>query len=978
MSRQNALKCRCAVLLKIVAFGIVLVASVLTAPMLFGQESRLVSAILEHSGDDYEKLLKAISEHEVLLRKYSDSDFAPTVMFQLAELYSRKAEIQFDREMAKYDKDLEKFDRGELKNEPITPRISFRESIELLYRLLSSYPRLDFRDRVLYLLAKSHLDEGNREKARQFFEEIIDSFPQSQIAMESHFRLGEYHFDKRDFNKAIAHYKNLVNEWDSPYFDMSLYKLGWSYYNINKYVDAIGTFIYLIEDISMVEEANSETMGKSKTDLRNEAIDYIASCFTEYEGPQKAKAFLQSRKDKDYTLTILLRIGELYQKRNYYPETIETYETLLELYPFYEQAPELYKLIVRNYEADDRVEEANKIREEIVRKFGPSGPWLTFYPEGEVRTKALDMAREAMFELGTFYQAQAQKKGRAREYRMAVDKYQEFLEIFPNASNTATVNYYLAECLYESGDYAAAADAYHDVAIKYDSSEYKQEAANNRILCYYKLCGTEQILDSLTVYIDEFLGTAEILPVKVADHFEMKLLQACNDFVRMLPDSKWYDQVLMKYGETLHKLNAFDAAAKVYIKVVESGTQEPYHLQAALNAAQCYYDGNRLEQAEMWFRNVAEHYPDSTRYVAKAQKMASSTQFKLAEQTSENGDALSAAKMYYDISKSASDPQIRLRALFEAAGQYQKANDLTKAALAYEELAQLHPSAELADEALYKAAGLREMSEQWEVAAADYLKLVDGYSNSEYAPRALKNAAICYENKEDWYTAERVYRRYATTFTEDLGELLEVMYKIGEMSYNLGNMKLAVDGFRQTVTAHKQLRSREALVDDYFPAKAQFMIGEVEFNEYKDLEIRPPLDKNLQRKKLKFKRVFEEYKNTLEYQVADWSTAASYRIGMAFEEFGRALIESPRPNGLDEEQAKLYEQKLSESAMPYRQKALETYRKNVLQAEKNQVENMWVEESRKRMNTLTIELGLRGRPGVESTNTEDNQQGESD
>jgi len=963
--------------LQFATFFLVGIGILIQASFIFAQESQIVSSILEKSGDNYDELLSTIREHEALLDRYGDSDFAPTVMFQLAELHARKAQLEFERKMAKYEQELEKYDRGEISIEPVMPHISFRESIELLYRLLSNYPRLDFRDRVLYLLAKSHLEEGNRERARQFFEEIIESYPQSQIAVESHFRLGEYYFDKRDFKNSIKHYKQLLNEWDSPYFDMALYKLGWSYYNINQYVDAIGTFIYLVEDISMITESNSETMGKSKADLKNEALDYIASCFTEYGGPQQAKTFLESRKDKDYALGILLRMGELYQKRDYYPEAVETYETLLQLYPFYEQAPELYKLIVENYEADDRIADANKTREEIIRRFGPSGPWVALYSEGELRNKALSMTKEALVELGTFYQAQAQKKDRPREYRIAVGKYEEFLEKFPNAPDAGRINYLLAECLYESGDYAAAADAYNEVATKYDSCEYKDEAAYNRILCYYQLCGTEKIPDSLTIYIDEFLGTAEILPVKVADHFEMELLQACNDFVRLLPDNRWVDQVLMKYGETLYKLKAFNAAAQVYKLVVEIGPNTVYQLQAALNMAQCYYDDKQYQLAEVWFRNVADHFQDSTKYVEKAQKMAASTQFKIAAQESENGDALKAAEMYYDIANSNTDAQIRLRALFEAASQYQKANDLLKSSRVYEELAKDHPSAELADEALYKAAGLREMMEQWEIAASDYLKLVDGYPKSEFAPRALKNAAVCYENKKDWYAAERIYRRYATTFTEDLDELLEVMYKIGEMSYNLGDMKLAVQGFRQTVEAHKRFSSTNTFVDDYIPAKAQFMIGEVEFEEYKKLKIEPPFDRNLQKKKDKFKAVFEEYKNTLEYQVADWSTAASYRIGMAFEEFGRALTESQPPPGLDKEQVELYEKTLAEHALPYRERALETYRKNVFQAEMNHVENSWVEESRKRMEKLVIELGLSS--GSDTRKKAQNpQQGESD
>ena len=54
----------------------------------------------------------------------------------------------------------------------------------------------------------------------------------------------------------------------------------------------------------------------------------------------------------------------------------------------------------------------------------------------------------------------------------------------------------------------------------------------------------------------------------------------------------------------------------------------------------------------------------------------------------------------------------------------------------------------------------------------------------------------------------------------------------------------------------------------------------------------------------------------------------------------------------------LYNEKLAQTAKPYKEKALETYKKNVQQAELNQIENNWIAESKKRMQVLVLELGL--------------------
>ena len=935
---------------------LLIILTIITQQDAHSQESTFVSAVIKDAGGDVQKLDKIISEHENLLNQYPNGEFAPTIMFQLAELYEQKSTLEFQHAMEQYEKALEQFDKGELDQEPTMPNMSLAKSLEYCNKVRDQFPGIDFQDKVVYKIAMAHLKQGDPLNAKIYFEEIISNFPDSPINLESHFRIGEFFFDKRDYKTAISHYKNLLDRWDNSYFDMSLYKLGWSYYNINDYANSISTFLYLIEDISLIERVDSQILAKSTTDLRTEAIHYIASCFAEYGGPKLAQQFLDSKKDRDYTEAIFLKIGELYQKRNYYDEAIETYKVLLDVYPLYKDAPEMYRRMIENYELDGNLTKANELREEMVINLGPSGPWLTQYSYGDEFEAGKKASRDALVYLGKHYQSEAQSRGQVRDFHLAINKYQEFLDKFPDDPEAHRINFYMAEAYYGVGNYSQAAESYFDVVTKYDSSEYKQDSAYNRILCYYQLIGNDQPMDSVTIYVDEFLGSPEILTVKLDRNSEIDFIRASNDFCLLFASSKWFDQVLMKFGEVLHELKAFVPAVKAYKKVLELGPNRPYYLSAAMNAGQSYFDGEYYEEADLWFSNLTKNYPESTQYIEKAQKLAASSKFKIAEKLSINGEAAKAASLLNVVASNSDDPKFQERALFESANQYQKSGDMVRAALALEQLANNHKSSELADEALYRAAGLREGLEDWSLAAANYLKISQNYPSSQYATRSLKNAAICYENKGDWTTAKVVYNRFVEKHPSEFDDVIECKYKSGEMSFKANLAIEARYDFLQVLTLHRTYLEANQFVDNYYVANAQFMLGELEFEEYKKLEIKPPLNVNLKLKVAKFQKVFQAYKNALEFQVADWSTAASYKIGMAFEEFVRAFMESPAPPGLDEEDLSKYMAGITKQTRPYKERAYATYKKNVEQADVNKISNSWIIQSRNRMAVLAEEL----------------------
>ncbi len=929
----------------------------MTAPMpIYPQESELATAILRQAGNNLQKLTALIDEHEALLKKYPKSDFAPTIMFQLAELYEQKSVLVYQKEMTEYERALEAFDQQEIDQEPIAPRMNLGATIDYCYRIATEFNTIDFLDKVFYKAAMAHLQEGNDEKAKGYFELLIRQFPQSPSNLEAHFRMGEFFFDRQEYKRAIEHYRYLLGKWDNPYFDMALYKLGWSYYNISDFASAISTFTYLIDDLTTVEKLNSRTIGKSRADLRRESVHYIASCFTEYGGPQEAKRFLEAHSYWDLSLNILLKMGELYEKRNYYTEAIATYRTLLTIFPTYDRAPAIFRKIVENYTNDDQFEQADSARREAIDLFSPSGMWSRSQPDDSLYNSAVDLAAEYLVYLGTSAQAAGQETGLERHFNQAIQNYEQYLKDFPRNKDAGEIHYYLAECYYAQGAFAKAAAAYYDVVVRYDSSAFREDAAHNRILCTTQLLVSEQTQDSATIYIDEFLGTGDILIARISRHSENDLLRSCNDFVRFFPESKYIDQVLMKFGETLHELKEYTGAVKAYKRVVDLGENRPYYLTAYLNTGQALFESGYYREAETWLNQLIADYPDSTRHVDKASKLVASAQFKIAENLDAEGQYDQAASLLKSIAASSADAQFRERALFAAAGQFQKTGQAVQAALLLEELGKNYPASALAPEALFSAGDIRMSIQSWALAAADYLLLVDNYPGSEFAPQSLKNAALCYETVEDWFAAKKVYQRFIESFPDHLEDRIECLYRSGEMSFKSGRRTTALQEFAQLVDFYKFELQKGNVLDNYFVAQAQFMIGEVHFADYQKMELTPPLKQSLHNKIDKFNTVLNSYKETLEYQVADWSTAASYRIGMVFEELVRAFVESPRPTGLNSEEAQLYSQKLLESAQPYKERALDTYRRMVEQATENQIENHWVEESRKRIQVLSAEL----------------------
>lgn len=899
----------------------------------------------------------AITNAEELLRKYPDNDFSPSVMFQLLELYVKRAAWDYQKQMAIYERELKRFDAGEIKNEPALPRVSYGKAIAMGYKVLNQYPTAPFNDKIIYRLALCHLEEGNNDKARDFFQRLIQEYPNSAYVLEANFRIGEACFEKKDYATATQYYSKLLNQWQNPFFSMALYKLAWSYYNINDYSKAISTFIYLIDDINNIKEVkNPEGLGKTPADLRQEAIEYIAQSFAEYGGPEKAREFLVKYSGKDYGIEIFLKLAETYRARNFYDEAIRTVEITLEMWPFNDQAPLLQNEVVESYLSSDQPEKAEAARLTLVNNYGPGSAWLEKHPEGEKREKALALAEQHLYILGTEAQARAQANKDLTAYQLAIQRYQEYVAKFPETPNAPKISYYLAECFYETRDFANAAEAYKRVMMNYPKSEFKDDAAYNRIISHFDELATVNHSDTTAFTLANFLGSGRPDTLSVPNAVYPKLLAACNDFAVLMSASPRYPDVLMKYAETLFNLKNYGAAQQVYEKIITTIPNSRFVVQAHLLHAQCSMEMQNYLLAEKWARKVVEQFPDSVLQIDRARRVISSAKFKLADGFKAKGEHNIAAIAFENVAASSQDSTIAELALAESATAYDKAGNKVKAIEIYEKFHFRFPASPRVDEALYRAALLCEEDSKWTRAAQNYLALVTARPNSPYAGKAIFAAARCYESAGLQENALKTYDRFLASNPTETEQMMEALCRAGDICFKRQDYRVAANYFGRVAEVFLQAQRSGRPVEPYFPAQAQFMLGEIQFESYRLVNLEPPLDKSLQRKQALFKDVQTAYTTAAKYQVGEWATAAVHRIGAAFEEFARAFWESPRP-ALEGDLKVQYEQKLEERIRPFKEKAFETYEANLRQARENEIANEWVDQSRTRLQTLAVELG---------------------
>ncbi len=981
-------------------------------------------------GNSYEKAIRdlevlerrerldAIAAFEEFLQRYPDDPrYTPDVMFRLAELYYERSSDDHNVAMREYEDVMKKLDPEKNPTPPPEPKVDFSKSIALYERLLKEFPKYKLNDASLYLLGYCQEKQENFERARGTYERLIATYPKSRYATEAWMRIGENYFDAYDVPDALAKaadaYEHAVADKTHPLFDKALYKLGWTYYRMDRFDDAVDRFLVLAD----FYEAEAKKKGEEEVggDLRNEALQYTAISFVDEKWGSLAKAQEKFAKlgGRRYEGEIYRRMGDVYFDQTKELEAIEAYRLVLTKDPLTKEAPLIQQKIVKAYERRRMLNEAFSESAKLSTDYQPGTPWYERWKrDPDVIATVSDMAEKSLYSTAIYHHQQAivykqeQKFELAKSaFETAAKAYGTYLARFPRSKNAYEMEYYYAETLYNSFQFGEAAKHYAAVRDSTQDVRYLNDAAYSAVLSYQKQ------LD-----LDVKLGTTKAYPVRrSAERPE-------GDTVKPVAFTP-IEQAL---------INSSDK----YLQRVKKGDEKAPTI--AFKAAELFYTHDQLEEARARFEDIVKTYPKNevAKYATNliiesylidknwqkveevSARLASNKdvidpkselyqqltkfklggRFKLAEELMAKGDYDTAARKYIELVDEDPKNEFADKALNNAAVSYENVQRFDSALKLYERIYKEYPNSKLADAAIFRVAVNAEKSYDFEKAIGTYQRLVKDYPTSKDRESALYNTARLLEGLQKYDEAAAAYLRYADLYPksedapknqfraaliyEKQGEPAKQIAALNEFVQKFSGSnqqaELVIDAKKRIADAYKKQkkdteakRAYQSAADEFdkrnlkpdtapvgsdAAAFSRFELAEYELEEFDRVKISGSgnaLKKSFEYKTALVKKVNAAYDTVLKYKRIEWSLAAFYRKGYVLERFAQTILDTPVPpevKRLGDEAVVTYQDALAQRTVALEDQAVANYTATLAEAKKARISNEWTKKTLESLN----------------------------
>ncbi|MEZ4467162.1 MAG: tetratricopeptide repeat protein, partial [bacterium] len=705
--------------------------------------------------------------------------------------------------------------------------------------------------------------------------------------------------------------------------------------------------------------------GEAGSDLRSEAIEYLAiSIFDEdwdADGvPDADGGILRVRRhvkgDKPYDVEILRALADRFHVEARHPEAVATMRQLLEQFPLDPENPELHAKLILSLERQQQLDDAFKERDRLGRAYGPDSEW---YAANQDNPKALDAARElleeSLIQAAQYHHSRAQQlKGKAaagdgaaerkavEEYALAAEAYRDYLEQYPKSENSYDLGFFLAECLYYSFNFPAAADQYGKVRDDKRSSKYTEVAAFSSILAREnqirqlisegKLTARPSLVDDAPAPAPPAEGGGELegterVEIEAEDMPEPveKLLEARTRYVdkqlKNAEDPERTARILYKVGETWFDFRNFEEARKWFQKLIAQHPNTKVAGFAAGKVMETFRLENDLAKMAEWAQFVqgANLKGDVASSLGEIGVSAEFMQASLLFRAKKFDEA---AAKYEELIKKHPDKKTVDAAINNLAVAYESTRRFESATKAYERLYTEKPDSPFAENALYRVGVNSERFYNYDKAIQSHLLLVDRYQSSENRSSSLFSAAVLLEQTQQYREAAKAYERYADLFPgqedtpptffraarvyEKLGDtrsqlriyqdfnrrfgadprynaqVIEGLAKTAEVVAKQGSPAAARKAWSQVIDEFNRRGMAPGTYESRYPAEAQFRIVEQVFEAYAAQRLKGSLrqqGKVIQQMQTQVKDLSRRYGDVLQYKSLDWTLAAFYRLG---------------------------------------------------------------------------------------------------
>jgi outer membrane protein assembly factor BamD (BamD/ComL family) len=809
-------------------------------------------------------------------------------------------------------------------------RAGTREAIALYEKLLSDYPRYERNDQVLYQLSRAHEELGQTGEAMTVMDRMVRDFPRSRYIDEVQFRRAEYFFTRRRYLDAENSYAGIVNTGvGSSFYEVALYKLGWTFYKRELYEDALQRFIALMDHKVSVGYDFEQTGDEQERKRTEDTFRVISLSFSNLGGADSMVEYFSRQGKRSYEDSVYGNLGEFYFDKRRYADAAASYNAFVDRNPFHKAAPSFHMRVIEIHAAGGFPTLVLDSKKRFATTYGLQAEyWKHFAPGdrpdvlGFLKTNLTDLANH----YHAFYQDPRQAEDKPANFEEAQRWYRGFLTSFPTDNESPVINYQLADLLRENRSFGTAAVEFEKTAYGYPPHEKSSQAGYAAVSSYREHLGAVRPEEMETV--------------------KREVVRSSLKFADAFPKHEKAAIALGAAADDLYGMKEYEQARAAATRLIEAfpGTDNDVVRDAWLVVGHSSYELARYGEGESAYLKVLALLPaeDTTRDALENNLAASI--YKQGEQANGAQDYRAAADHFLRVGRTAPSSKIRPTAEYDAAEALIQLKDWETAASVLAGFRTNFPENPLQPEVTKKIAHVYRENHQLSLAANEYERIERESRDDEIRRDALLVAAELHERDGNSVRALEVYRRYVGYFPQPVELNLETRNNIAGILKAQNDRTSYLEELEKIVEIDASAGSARTPRTRYLAAQGALVLAEREFDAFTAVALVQPFEVNLHKKQELMKTATEKFSQLVDYEIGDITAAATFHLAEIYAHFSKALTASERPEGLSPVELEQYELAIDEQAFPFEEKAIQVHESN-LKLMSRGVSNVWIEKS---------------------------------
>ncbi len=844
------------------------------------------------------------------------------------------------------DLEMQRIDRMFENNEGhLVDNNSYNKAIDAYQKLLTLYPKYADRETIIYQLARAYEHNGRLDKSIKALKIFIRDYPNSPHNEEISFRLGELLFQEARYSESEIAYSNIVGRGrnNNKYYEQALFKYAWSIYKQDRCMDSLTPFFSML-DLKLtrnVTPANLKKMdyiSRSDIELVNDSFRAITLCIAIQKDPDALNNFLKNKPSRVYEFIVYNKLAELYLKQERENDASFAYRSYFNRSDWHP-----YALIMHDQSINisTKLKSKNKIilsKKEFVRRYEVLSDRLDKSHHNDYQRYLVKSDAESMYkvqsrlkvhllDIAKYHHAKAQKTDSLLDFQEAAEWYRLYLKNFPQGEDAPQINFLLAESLFEDKLYEEAAHEFERSAYEYGSHDNAAEAGYAALVAY-----TEQ---------DKLLTG----PNKKA--WNQSALQSALSFSRVFYKDSRVPSVLAKAAHELYEGRNYDDAVRAAETILHRYPNSSVEIRrtALIVLANTQFEISNYEIAELFYMELRALLAANDPLNTEVEERLAACIYKQAEHFRAHGAVNSAIDEFKRLIATAPNSSVRPVAEYDIATTYIIMDMWEEAATHLETFRENYPDHPL-NEGIDEKLAIAYVRLKDPLKAAEALRDIVANADSPEAKRdALWQAATLFEKAGEKHKAATTYNAYAEMFPSPLEPSIEALYKAGLMHQAVGRDNYYRIQLEKIYEANMNGGDQSTNRTRYLAAQAAFILAEPHFERYEKVRLVEPIRKNMQLKNQLMKQALKAYNKAAELGVAEYTTAATFRIADMYADFSHKLMDSDRPPNLDEEEMEQYELMLEEQAFPFEEQAIELHETNIKRMTENNLFDQWISNS---------------------------------